>query len=119
MLFRSRKKVSDEPYYDLNDDWSLIVSSFQTQYGIRLSNELSGMNWREFVYLLEGLSGDTPLGRIIAIRAENDPEVLKQFNAHQRQIRNDYRRKMAMKKPKEDVESAYEGFKKAFIQLAK
>ena len=77
------------------------------------------MNWREFGYLLQGLSGYTPLGRVTAIRAETDPETLKQFTPQQHQIRNEYRRKMAMRKPKEDVENAYEGFKKAFMQLAK
>ena len=108
-----------EPYYDLNDDWSLIVSSFQTQYGIRLSSELSEMSWTEFAYMLEGLSGDTPLGRITSIRAENNPERLKQFTADQRQIRNEYRKKMALRKPKENVAQAYEGMKQAFIHLAK
>lgn len=112
------KKVSSEPYYDFNDDWSLIVSSFLTQYGIRLSSDLSNMSWTEFSYLLEGLSGDTPLGRIIAIRAETDPDVIKEFTPYQKQIRNSYRKKMALKKPSKEVEDAYEGFKKAFTSMA-
>ena len=111
--------MSSEPYYDLNDDWSLIVSSFLTQYGIRLSSDLATMSWQEFSYLTEGLSGDTPLGRIIAIRAEQDPDVIKEFTPHQKQIRNEYRRKMALKKPTKEVEDAYEGFKKAFMSMAK
>lgn len=110
--------MSSEPYYDLDDDWSLIVSSFQTQYGIRLSNELSNMNWREFSYLIEGLSGDTPLGRIVSIRAENNPDVIKEFTPSQKQIRNEYRRKQALRKSDKEVENAIEGFKRAFIQMA-
>ena len=118
-MTRTQKKAHDEPYYDLFNDWSLIVSSFQTQYGIRLSTELPTMGWSEFSYLLVGLSGDTPLGRIVAIRAENDPEAVRNMTASQKQIRNEWRRKMAMQKPKEEVEKAYEGFKNAFVQLAK
>lgn len=108
-----------EPYYDLNDDWSLIVSSFQTQYGIRLSSELSAMGWREFSYLLEGLSGDTPLGHIISIRAENDPETLKSFTASERQIRSEYRKKIALQKSDKECETAYESMKQAFLKMAK
>lgn len=110
--------MSNEPYYDIDSDWSLIVSSFQTQYGIRLSNELSNMNWREFSYLIEGLSGDTPLGRITSIRAENNPDVIKDFTPQEKKIRNEYRRKQALQKSDKEVENAIEGFKRAFIQMA-
>lgn len=96
----------------------MIVSSFQTQYGIRLSHDLGSMSWLEFSYLIEGLSGDTPLGRIISIRGENDPDVLKEFTPQMKQVRSEYRKKMAMQKPSEEVERAYEGFKQAFIKLA-
>ena len=34
---------SSDPYYDLLDDFELVVASFQTQYGIRLSRELKEM----------------------------------------------------------------------------
>ena len=77
------------------------------------------MSWREFSYLLQGLSGTTPLGQIVSIRAENDPEKLKQFTPEQRRIRNEYRSKIAKKKSSEEVKDAIEQFKQAFIQLAK
>ena len=32
-----------DPYYDMEEDWDLIVASFQSMYGIRLSRDLSGM----------------------------------------------------------------------------
>ena len=111
--------MKNEPYYDLNDDWSLIVSSFQTQYGIRLSRDLSGMSWREFSYLLSGITADTPLGRIVSIRAENDPETLKHFTPEEKRIRNAYRRKTAKQKDAKEVASVIEQFRQAFIQLAK
>lgn len=113
------RRESSEPYYDLSDDWSLIYASFQSQYGIRLSTDLSSMSWREFSYLINGLSGDTPLGRIVSIRAESDPERIKEFTKDEKRIRNDYLRKQATKKSKQDVDTALEGIKQAFIGMAK
>ena len=110
---------NSEPYYDLDDDWSLVVASFQTQYGIRLSRDLSGMSWREFSYLLNGITGETPLGRIVSIRAENDPETLKHFTPEEKRIRNEYRKKTAKQKTDKEVASVIEQFRQAFIQLAK
>lgn len=119
MIQMKKNAVNSEPYYDLDSDWSLIVASFQTQYGIRLSRDLSGMSWREFSYLLNGISGDTPLGRIVSIRAENDPDVLKHFTPEEKRIRNEYRRKTAKQKDAKEVASVIEQFRQAFVQLAK
>lgn len=76
------------------------------------------MSWREFAYLINGLSGDTPLGRIVSIRAENDPEKLKEFTKEEKKIRSDYLRKQAVKKSEKDVDKALEGIKQAFIGMA-
>lgn len=77
------------------------------------------MSWREFSYLLEGLSGETPLGRIVGIRAENNPEHLKEFTPEQRRIRNDYLVKQARHKTAKQVDDALEGIKNALIGMAK
>jgi len=77
------------------------------------------MSYPEFAYFIIGLSHETPLGRIIAVRAENDPKVIKEFTPQQRKIRNDYRTKMAKKKSKESVASTLEGLQKAFVAMAK
>lgn len=76
------------------------------------------MSWREFSYYINGLSGDTPLGRIVSIRAENDPERLKEFTKEEKKIRSDYLRKQAVKKSEKDVDKALEGIKQAFIVMA-
>ena len=102
----------------MDDDWSLVVSSFQTQYGIRLSGDLSTMSWREFSYYLQGLSGDTPLGRIIAIRAEKDPEVLKHFTPEQKKIRAEYLTKAAKEKSQKEINTALEDIKAALLKMA-
>lgn len=77
------------------------------------------MSWREFSYMMEGLSGDTPLGRLISIRAEKDPEQIKKFTPEQRKIRNEYLAKQAKHKSQKQVDEALEGMKNAFIGMAK
>lgn len=77
------------------------------------------MSWREFSYLINGLSGDTPLGRIISIRAETDPETIKNFTPDEKRIRNEYRTKSAFKKTDKEIENALEGMKQAFMNMAK
>lgn len=76
------------------------------------------MSYREFAYMLSGLGPETPLGRIVAIRAEDDPEVLKTFTKDQKRIRNEYKTKQAKAMPKQQVENALEVFKQAFIKMA-
>lgn len=100
------------------DDFGLIVSSFRTQYGMRLRGNLSEMPWEEFCDLLSGLGADTPLGKIVAIRSENDREVLKHFTPEQRRIRSEWQRKLAKKKTPEQTMDALEAIKKALIAMA-
>lgn len=76
-------------WYDLIEDYPLIEASFLEQYGIRL-NEVD-MSWREFSDLLACLSADTALGRIVAIRSEDDYEVLSKFTKGQKEIRQEWR----------------------------
>lgn len=111
-------RESSDPYYDLIEDFDLIVSSFQTQYGIRLSRELKGMKWDEFSDLLAGLGPETPLGRIVSIRSEDDKDILKHFSKDQHRIRNEWRSKQAKKVSEEALNDALEMFKNAFISMA-
>lgn len=76
------------------------------------------MSWREFAYMLSGLNADTPLGKIVSIRAETDPEVLKGFTKEQRRIRSDYQKKLAKQKSQNEVNNALDDLKNAFIRLA-
>lgn len=55
------------------------------------------MSWQEFCTLLSGLLPDTPLGKIVSIRAEKDPKVLKNFTKEQKKIRNDWQRRKMQK----------------------
>lgn len=68
--------------------------------------------------MLSGIGHNTPLGQIVSIRAENDPEVLKTFNREQKRIRSEYQKKIAKDKSAEEVNNAIESFRQAFIKLA-
>ena len=71
------------------DDYDLIEASFLSQYGIRLKT--AELDFDEFLNLTSCLMPDTPLGQIVAIRSEEDTDVIKKFNSEQKKIYNDWR----------------------------
>lgn len=90
-----------------------------SQYGIRMMSEtFQDVTWDEFKALLIGLHPDTALGRVIAIRAEEDKEMLKSFTKEQLRIRSEYRNKIAKEVSEEEMADVLEGFKQAFIKMA-
>lgn len=111
-------RESSDPYYDLVDDFDLIVSSFQSQYGLRMSRDLDTMKWDEFQDLLIGISPDTALGRIVAIRAETDKDILKNFTPEQRRIRNEWINRKAKAVSQEELDAVLGELGKAFIAMA-
>lgn len=94
-----------EVWFDLFEDWGLIEASFAAQYGIRLRQE-DNMSWGEFITLLSGLMPETPLGKVISIRSENDKEILKHFTKEQHRIRNEWRSRNIKKLVTMDKEEA-------------
>lgn len=113
MIWRKwRADFSDgEIWYDLYEDYDLIEASFAQQYGIRLRNE-DEMSWSEFCSLLSGIMPDTPLGKVVAIRAEKDGNVLKTFSKEQMKIHNDWilRRNQKLKENPEVYRKRMEEF---------
>ncbi len=84
-----------------------------------MSKQLDTMKWDEFKALLIGMGPDTPLGRIVSIRAEDDKEVLKYFTVEQNRIRNEWR--SAHRKVNDsnaDRDQMLEQLKNAFIKMA-
>lgn len=75
------------------------------------------MSWSEFCSLLSGIMPDTPLGAIVEIRAEKDPEIIKKMTPQQSRIRKDWiiRRNQKLK---EDA-NAYNDYWKKFQEWAK
>lgn len=101
------------------DDYDLILASFQSQYGLRLSREVNAMTWDEFKDLLVGIGPETPLGRIVSIRAEEDTEVLKRFSKEQHRIRNEWRMRNVKKVSEKDMEDILNSLKNAFIAMSR
>lgn len=105
-----------ESWYDLIDDWELIEASFTQQYGIRLSRD--EMDWWEFQSKLQLLNETTPLGQVVCIRSESDPEILKNFTKDQKRIRNEYLKKNAKNMDKKEYDDAMNAFKEMFKAMS-
>lgn len=86
------------------------------QYGIRLRQN-DDMSWNEFCSLLTGIMYDTPLGRVVSIRAEKDQKVIKAFSEEEKRIRNEWlkRKNQELQKNPE----AYNAFWRDFQQAMK
>ena len=82
------------------------------------SEDFKKMKWDEFCSLLSGLSADSPLGRIVQIRSENDPNMLKHFTKHQRKIRSDWRNRTAKQVTAKNRDEMLEQLKQMFISMA-
>ena len=76
------------------------------------------MKWDEFKYLLAGLGPETPLGRIVSIRAEEDEDILKHFTKEHHRIRDEWRKKRAKNVSEKELASVLEELKNAFISMA-
>lgn len=114
--FSSECEDVEDSHYDLYEDYALIEASFAQQYGIRLRNE-DEMSWNEFCTLLSGLMPDTPLGRVVSIRAETDPDIIKNFNEEQRRIYNEWRSRIIRKR--HETPEAYKRYAVQFQQSIK
>lgn len=64
----SRKQI-----YDFELDEKYIYSSFMQQYGINLTK--ADLHWWEFKALFDGLSADTPFGKIVEFRSKDISKV--------------------------------------------
>lgn len=76
------------------------------------------MKWGEFASLLAGLSADSPLGRVVQIRCENDPKIIERFTPSQRRIRDEWRAKALKKVSTQSRDEALEAIKNMFISMA-
>ena len=76
------------------------------------------MKWNEFADLLCGIGPDTVLGRIVAIRAETDEKILKQFTPEQNRIRDEWRKKRAKQVSTKERDAFLEEMKETFLGMA-
>lgn len=77
------------------------------------------MAWSEFCDLLTGLSPDTALARVIAIRSEEDKDVLKRFTPEQRRIRSEWRGRVAKQRSEQDVTSFLSQMQTVFQRMSR
>lgn len=111
---------NSDPYYDLFGDWDLIVASFLSQYGLRIRTaEFEGVSWDEFRSLLAGISPDTVLGRVVAIRSETDKKVIKHFSRDQKRIYDEWRNRKAAAMTPESYDQQMAYLEKMMAELAK
>jgi len=71
-------------------DAVLIEQSIAKQYGI-LPGAQGELPYPEWAKLVSGLMDDTPLGRVVAVRAETDRKAIAKMNPWQRRIRSQWR----------------------------
>lgn len=53
-----------------------------------MPSEQEDLSYSDWAKLVSGLMNDTPLGKVIEIRSEDDPDIIKNMNADQLAIRN-------------------------------
>ncbi|SFE11507.1 hypothetical protein SAMN04487969_101131 [Paenibacillus algorifonticola] len=75
----------------------MIEASLATQYGIRIRQH-PDMPWDEFCNYVAGIMPETPLGAVVAIRAEKDPKAIRAFGPDQRRIHSEWRKRGATRK---------------------
>lgn len=99
------------------DDYALIESSFLEQYGIRLRT--SDLSWSEFCTYLSCINEKTALGKVVAIRAEKDPDIIKHMTPSQKQLRREWEEKQSKKYSETELKDIMlkmaEGFRKAYM----
>ena len=67
----------------------MIEQSIAKQYGI-IPSEQEDLSWPDWCKLVGGLMEDTPLGRVVSIRAETDRDTIRRFTPDQRRIRAEW-----------------------------
>lgn len=77
----------------------LIEQSIATQYGI-LPQDQGELSYPEWSKLVSGLMDNTPLGRVVAVRGEQDRKMIAQMSSWQRKIRSEWQAFVATKAAK-------------------
>lgn len=80
----------DVAWFDIDDDWDLIVVSLAQQYNILIDEmseeEGNDIYIKTFLRLASGLKPETSLGYIVSIRSEEDPKIRKKFIEEEKKI---------------------------------
>ena len=74
------------------------------------------MSWDEFCTYLSGLNEKTALGKIVAIRSEKDPKMIREMSAEQKRIRREWERRQMKNYKQEDYERIMRDMSAGFIK---
>ena len=86
---KSKKKNKYDDFYDLEYDAVLIEQSIAKQYHI-LPSQQEELSYSDWAKLVSGLMNDTPLGKVVEIRSEDDAEIIKNMTKEQLAIRSEW-----------------------------
>lgn len=90
--------TNEEPYFDMEQDFNYIRASFRSDYNIDIDKE--EIHWWAFNYLLDGLTDDCILSKVISIRCED----LSEHKGKDRDKWVEMKKKVALKKEKTQKE---------------
>ena len=76
------------------------------------------MTWDEFTDLLAGLDPETPLGRMVRIRTEDDEKVLEHYTPEMRKIRSDWQRKIAAERSEVEMNNFLSSMQEMLKRMA-
>ncbi len=102
--FRQGNRPEEDDPYDVDFDVLLIEQSIATQYGV-LPADQAELPYPEWAKLVGGLMDETPLGRVVAVRSEQDRKVIAKMSPWQRKIRSDWQAFKAKKMRQQSTEN--------------
>jgi len=83
-------------------DRVLIEQSIAKQYGV-LPSAQGDLRYSDWAKMVSGLMDDTPLGRVVGTRMEQDREILKHYTPEQRRIRSEWTQFCAQKRAQQPI----------------
>lgn len=100
--FKTGKPTStpSDEWYDMDYDRVLIEQSLAKQYGV-LPSAQDDLRYSDWAKMVSGLMDDTPLGRVVSTRMEQDKDILQHFTPEQRRIRSEWQQFRAQKQARQ------------------
>lgn len=114
------KSSGGKPVFDFDRDAEYIYASFMHDYGIDLYEAHGKLHWKKFKALLAGLSEESMLKRVIAIRTMDIPSPNK-YNAEERRRLIELKRAFSLDSTKtvEDIDRKFDDLAAMMRALAK
>lgn len=103
--------------YDWEFDSELIEQSITAQYGI-LPYAQGCIRYKDWAMLVAGLSTQTPLGQTVAVRMEQDKEIIRRFSPQQKKVRAEWQNFLAARAfGSDDAKKNLQNLQMAFKQM--